>query len=107
MANDMFTKTITSKGSPFPRKLWGAILILFLLLWVSLCVIGAVFDRFHRERKQTRGRPLMYTSRSYSHGFGSSPAYSSRSEPSGAGEFGKAIGDSGVKKQVKRVRFNI
>ncbi|KAK6521693.1 hypothetical protein TWF506_001900 [Arthrobotrys conoides] len=109
MANDTPTKTIISvKGTPFSRKLWGAILILFLLLWVSLCVIGAVFDRFYQERKQTRGRPLMYTSRSYSHGFGSSPTSSSRSESSDAEEeFEKAVIDYGGKKKGKKVRFKL
>ncbi|KAF3083256.1 hypothetical protein TWF706_011986 [Orbilia oligospora] len=109
MANDILTKTIISvKGIPFARKLWGAILIMFLLLWVSLCVVGAVFDRFHREMKQNRGRPSMYTSRSYSHGFESSLESNSHSEPSDAEEdFKKAVEDSGLKKKKKKVRFKL
>ncbi|KAK6362162.1 hypothetical protein TWF730_005859 [Orbilia blumenaviensis] len=109
MANNYnaFAKTIASKsGTPFSRKVWGAILILFVLLWVSLCVIGAIFDRFHRERKQTRGRPhpSMYTSRSYSQGFGSPEYTRSLSGSSDEGSFDTGFAKN---KKGKKVRFDL
>ncbi|KAK6534836.1 hypothetical protein TWF281_006136 [Arthrobotrys megalospora] len=104
--DNIFTRTIASHGTPFSRRVWGAILILFVLLWVSLCVIGAIFDRVHRERKQTRVRPSMYTSPSHSEGFGSSGTGSGSSdeEPNGS----KATNDTVKKKKKgKKVRFKL
>ncbi|KAK6506817.1 hypothetical protein TWF481_005277 [Arthrobotrys musiformis] len=120
MENDIFAKAI-KPGTPlsFSRKVWGAILILFLLLWVSLCVIGAILDRFHRDRsKHTRGRVLrpssIYTYNPYSQGFGSvSPTLSSRSESTDIDEYegdfekAEADGSAGGKKKVKKVRFKL
>lgn len=55
-----------------------------------------------------RGRPSMFTSRSYSHGFGPSTARSSYSESSDSEEdFEKAAKDPGRKKKGKKVRFTL